>query len=221
MLPNSDVEADVALSRCVPSGPRSLTPVVRQTAPRTIGCMLKWTLASTGVHSDVTARPIVLRVEFGRGPGGWRLSMTGKADASRPRQKAPRSGTHLHVRPAPLGQHGKPCRPHHRVGSHWEPVLESTPNDYRSGDPSTPLQADSSWASSTEALAPISGWYRHLAPLSRRIRGPLRIRSIGATWLESATKVGGPRVCRRAHHRERTSGRAATARTVRLGTRRA
>jgi hypothetical protein len=32
MLPNSDVEADVALSRCAPSGPRSLTPVVRQTA---------------------------------------------------------------------------------------------------------------------------------------------------------------------------------------------
>src|SRR5688572_20704699 len=30
--PNSDVEADVALSRCAPSGPRSLTPVVRQTA---------------------------------------------------------------------------------------------------------------------------------------------------------------------------------------------
>jgi hypothetical protein len=31
--PNSDVEADVALSRCAPSGPRSLTPVVRQTQP--------------------------------------------------------------------------------------------------------------------------------------------------------------------------------------------
>jgi hypothetical protein len=29
--PNSAVEADVALSRCAPSGPRSLTPVVRQT----------------------------------------------------------------------------------------------------------------------------------------------------------------------------------------------
>jgi hypothetical protein len=28
---NSDVEADVALSRCTPSGPRSLTPVVGQT----------------------------------------------------------------------------------------------------------------------------------------------------------------------------------------------
>jgi hypothetical protein len=31
-LPNSDVEADVALSRCAPSGPRSLTPVVGQTS---------------------------------------------------------------------------------------------------------------------------------------------------------------------------------------------
>jgi hypothetical protein len=30
-LHNSDVEADVALSRCAPSGPRSLTPVVRRT----------------------------------------------------------------------------------------------------------------------------------------------------------------------------------------------
>ena len=30
-LPNSDVEADVALGRCAPSGPRSLTPVVVQT----------------------------------------------------------------------------------------------------------------------------------------------------------------------------------------------
>jgi hypothetical protein len=30
-LPNSDVEADVALGRCAPSGPRSLTPVVRRT----------------------------------------------------------------------------------------------------------------------------------------------------------------------------------------------
>jgi hypothetical protein len=30
-LPVSDVEADVALSRCAPSGPRSLTPVVRLT----------------------------------------------------------------------------------------------------------------------------------------------------------------------------------------------
>jgi hypothetical protein len=29
---NSDVEADVALSRCAPSGPRSLTPVVMRTA---------------------------------------------------------------------------------------------------------------------------------------------------------------------------------------------
>jgi hypothetical protein len=28
---NSDIEADVALSRCAPSGPRSLTPVVRRT----------------------------------------------------------------------------------------------------------------------------------------------------------------------------------------------
>ena len=28
MPSNSDVEADVALSRCAPSGPRSLTPVV-------------------------------------------------------------------------------------------------------------------------------------------------------------------------------------------------
>jgi hypothetical protein len=31
MLHNSAVEADVALSRCAPSGPRSLTPVVRRT----------------------------------------------------------------------------------------------------------------------------------------------------------------------------------------------
>jgi hypothetical protein len=31
MPPNSDVEADVALSRCAPSGPRSLTPVVMRT----------------------------------------------------------------------------------------------------------------------------------------------------------------------------------------------
>jgi hypothetical protein len=31
LLPNSDVEADVALGRCAPSGPRSLTPVVRRT----------------------------------------------------------------------------------------------------------------------------------------------------------------------------------------------
>ena len=31
VLSNSDVEADVALSRCAPSGPRSLTPVVMQT----------------------------------------------------------------------------------------------------------------------------------------------------------------------------------------------
>jgi hypothetical protein len=30
-LPNSDVEADVALGRSAPSGPRSLTPVVRHT----------------------------------------------------------------------------------------------------------------------------------------------------------------------------------------------
>jgi hypothetical protein len=29
---NSDVEADVALSRCAPTGPRSLTPVVMRTA---------------------------------------------------------------------------------------------------------------------------------------------------------------------------------------------
>jgi hypothetical protein len=34
-LHNSDVEADVALSRYAPSGPRSLTPVVRPTGPRT------------------------------------------------------------------------------------------------------------------------------------------------------------------------------------------
>jgi hypothetical protein len=32
MLPNSDVAADKALSRCAPSGPCSLTPVVGQTA---------------------------------------------------------------------------------------------------------------------------------------------------------------------------------------------
>jgi len=31
--PNSDVEADVALGRSAPSGPRSSTPVVRQTQP--------------------------------------------------------------------------------------------------------------------------------------------------------------------------------------------
>jgi len=31
-LHNSDVEADVALSRCAPSEPRSLTPVVVQPA---------------------------------------------------------------------------------------------------------------------------------------------------------------------------------------------
>jgi hypothetical protein len=34
MLYNSDVEADVALSRCAPSGPRSLTPVVMPTHHR-------------------------------------------------------------------------------------------------------------------------------------------------------------------------------------------
>jgi hypothetical protein len=33
-LPNSDVEAGVALSRYAPSGPRSLTPVVRPTNVR-------------------------------------------------------------------------------------------------------------------------------------------------------------------------------------------
>jgi hypothetical protein len=36
---NSAVEADVALSRCAPSGPRSLTPVVRQTRLHTAGSL--------------------------------------------------------------------------------------------------------------------------------------------------------------------------------------
>jgi hypothetical protein len=36
-LPNSDVEAGVALSRSAPSGPRSLTPVVLQTRLSHIG----------------------------------------------------------------------------------------------------------------------------------------------------------------------------------------
>ena len=42
MLPNSDVEADVALSRCAPSGPRSLTPVVMWTA--NVGRRLSFTM---------------------------------------------------------------------------------------------------------------------------------------------------------------------------------
>jgi hypothetical protein len=46
-LPVSEVEADVALSRYAPSGPRSLTPVVGRTAnSREVRQQVKWTLAS-------------------------------------------------------------------------------------------------------------------------------------------------------------------------------
>jgi epsilon-lactone hydrolase len=55
MLANSDVEADVALSRCAPSGPRSLTPVVMQ-IPSASRARLHATLAIVGQAIDYRGR---------------------------------------------------------------------------------------------------------------------------------------------------------------------
>jgi hypothetical protein len=89
MLPNSDVEADVALGRCAPSGPRSLTPVVRRTTESfRIGIVAEpeastasWRVMASG------ASPCLVTAVLGRFASRRRRSET--ADVGRSRQSCP------------------------------------------------------------------------------------------------------------------------------------